>query len=358
MKQYRNIGQIVIFVLVLTLFVMVVHRFIIPVIVGSLVSLVFRPVYRWIMSRIGNRARIAAAISTLLVIIGVLLPLILIGSVVIKDVTNVARHINEVSAHANQHTGSILQSPFLGKIYDGIHSIYPLSPEEFDQRARSLLASAAAGGKDAVRTIAGSIPRAVTSLVFFLIAFYFGLVDGPRFVGFMEENSPFSVRETRQIIQIIHRICNAVVLGAFLAGIVQGIIMGLSYWILGIPKPVFFGALTALFGLIPLVGSAPCGIGGTIYLLAIGKPIKAIIMLAAFGLAGISDNIVKPLVLKGRTALHPFLGLISVLGGLKAFGVAGIFLGPVVMALTIVLLQLFHHRVKTLRERTTQAAAE
>jgi predicted PurR-regulated permease PerM len=100
------------------------------------------------------------------------------------------------------------------------------------------------------------------------------------------------------------------------------------------------------------------GIGGTIYLLSIGKPIKAIVMLGAFGLAGISDNIVKPLVLKGKTALHPFLGLISVLGGLKAFGVAGIFLGPVITALTIVLLQLFHHRVKTLRAEATKTSAD
>jgi predicted PurR-regulated permease PerM len=142
-------------------------------------------------------------------------------------------------------------------------------------------------------------------------------------------------------------ICNAVVLGAVLAGIVQGTIIGLAFWILGIPKPFLSGAMTAVFGLIPLVGSAPMGIGGTVYLFTTGQPIKAIVMLAAFGLAAVSDNVIKPLVLtKGKTALHPLLGLISVLGGLKAFGVAGIFLGPVITALTIVLLKLFHHRVK------------
>ena len=191
-----------------------------------------------------------------------------------------------------------------------------------------------------------------------MIALYFGLVDGPRLVIFIKENSPYTPRDTDVIFQTTAGICNAVVLGAFLAGLVQGTIIGLAYWILGIPKPLFFGALTALFGLIPLVGSAPTGLGGTLYLLATGKAVKAIVMLGAFGLAAISDNIVKPWVLKGRMSLHPFLGLLSVLGGIKAFGFAGIFLGPVITGLTITLLQLFHHSMKRSREKSAETSID
>jgi predicted PurR-regulated permease PerM len=78
-------------------------------------------------------------------------------------------------------------------------------------------------------------------------------------------------------------------------------------------------------------------------------------MFGAYSLAGISDNIVKPWVLKGRMSLHPFLGLLSVLGGLRIFGLAGIFLGPLITALTITLLQLFHHRIQIFREQSAES---
>jgi predicted PurR-regulated permease PerM len=336
MKRYRNIGQVVIFILVFSVFIYVVHQFIIPVIVGLLVSLVFRPIFLWLMNRLGNRQRLAAALSTFVIVFCVLFPLIMIGSHVVKDVANLARKVNEASSQANSESGKVMQIPLVTNIYDTINTVFPIPQDKFEQQARGTLARLSESGKNLVGSILGSVPRAVTSLIFFLIAFYFGLVDGPRLVTFIQENSPFSARETQQVFRITQSICNAVVLGAFLAGIVQGTITGLAYWILGIPKPVFFGALTALFGLIPLVGSAPMGVGGTIYLLTIGKPVKALIMLGFFGLAAISDNIVKPWVLKGKSSLHPFLGLLSVLGGLKAFGIEGIFLGPVITGNKIV----------------------
>jgi predicted PurR-regulated permease PerM len=98
--------------------------------------------------------------------------------------------------------------------------------------------------------------------------------------------------------------------------------------------------VTIISSFIPLMGSAPAGIAGTLYLLIKGKFVHAIIMAVFFLLASLSDNVVKPWVLKGKTELHPMLGLMSVLGGLTLFGAAGLFLGPIITALTITVIQL------------------
>jgi predicted PurR-regulated permease PerM len=339
MKQYRNIGQAIVFVLIFSVFLVLVHQFVIPVITGLLVSLVVRPVYNWICDRLGNRRRLSAAFSTILILLCVLCPLIILATSVVKDIAHFTKDVTNLSS-----------ASWLNQAYQGVNRIHPISREEFDERAHTYINNASESGKQILRNIAGSIPRKITAMIFFLIAFYFGLLDGPRLVSFIRDNSPFSARDTSKIFQTVVGICYAVVLGALLAGMVQGIILGSAYWILGIPKPLFFGVMTLIFGLIPLVGSGPAGLGGTIYLLIIGHPVKAIIMMGAFALAGISDNIVKPMVLKGKASLHPFLGLLSVLGGIKTFGIAGIFLGPLITALTILLLQLLHHRVKTMRE--------
>ena len=357
MKKYRNIGQIVAFIAIFATFVVVVHQFIIPVLFGLLVSLVFRPVYLWLVRQFGDRRRLAAGISTFLIFCLGLVPLILIGMYVINDVAGLAKIVSTTSTEVNKDARSVHQIEPLDKLYVGVNRIYPMPREKFQQQARIALERLSEAAKTLASGALATIPRAATSLVFFLIAFYFGLVDGPRLAKFIRDNSPFSSRDTDVIFQTTVGICNAVVLGAFLAGLVQGTIIGVAYWILGIPKPLFFGALTALFALIPLVGSAPTGLGGTVYLLVTGKFLKAIFMFAVFCLAAVSDNIIKPMVLKGRMSLHPFLGLLSVLGGIKAFGFAGIFLGPVITALTITLLQLFHHRVKNLRATTQPAAA-
>jgi predicted PurR-regulated permease PerM len=358
MKKYRNIGQIVFFVLVIAAFFAVVHQFVIPVIFGLLVSLVVRPVFDWLQTHFGTRRKLAAITATFLVFCCVLVPLILLGSYVVKDVLNVAKKVNDTSEQIESGTGTIHETPVLSELYQTVNKFYPMSKEQYEQQARSIMRNVGEWGKNLASRLVGSTARVATSVVFFMIALYFGFVDGPRLVKFIKENSPYAPRETDVIFRTTAGICKAVVLGAFLAGLIQGTIIGLAYWILGIPKPLFFGALTALFGLIPLVGSAPTGLGGTLYLLATGKTVKAIIMLAAFALAAISDNIVKPWVLKGKMSLHPFLGLLSVLGGIKAFGFAGIFLGPVITGLTITLLQLFHHSMKTFREQSAESPAD
>src|SRR5688500_150236 len=136
MKKYRSVGQIVAFIALFAAFVFVVHQFIIPVVFGLLVSLVFRPIYVWLLDRIGNRPRLTALASTLLVFCLVLIPLILITTYVVKDVANLAKVVNDASSGANQDPEKVEENPVISKLYGGINKIYPMSPAEFRERVR------------------------------------------------------------------------------------------------------------------------------------------------------------------------------------------------------------------------------
>lgn len=345
MKSYQKVGQFAVFGLVFILFLAVIHPFLIPIILGLLISLVYRPMYLWIIARVKGRKHLASSVSTLIVILCVLLPLVLIAIFVAKDVANLTKTIGSITESSNPTVQQVMKIPALANLYRAVNRVHPMTPEEFSNSVRSGMVQLSTAGKNVLRELATSIARKVIALVFFLIAFYFGLVDGASFAKFLKDNSPFSNRDTNQLFTVIHKICNAVVLGALLAGTVQGIIVGTAYWILGIPQPLLFGVLTGIFSFVPLVGCAPTCIGGILYLLAAGTPVKALFMLLVFLMAGVSDNIVKPWVLKDRTEIHPLLGLVSVLGGLRLFGFAGLFLGPVITALSVVLIQLLRHRV-------------
>jgi predicted PurR-regulated permease PerM len=340
MRMKRSVGQYIVFGIILALFIAVIHRFILPVVLGLLISLVFRPIYLLLVRKFGNRNHLAASVSTLLLVIGVLLPLILIGASVAEDIAHFVNSMAALSRDPDVKNGKILQIPVVSELHRKLNAIYPISEETFTRNVRSLAASGGKFGGTFLTGLAASIPRLLVAIVFFLVAFYFGLIDGPKFVDFLKANLPFTHKECDELFERTHKICKAVVLGALMAGLVQGAILGSAYWLLGIPRPFLAVVVTLISSFIPLMGSAPAGIAGTVYLLAKGRIGAAIVMLALFLLASVSDNIVKPWVLKGKTELHPMLGLLSVLGGLTVFGVAGLFLGPIITALTITFLQL------------------
>jgi predicted PurR-regulated permease PerM len=344
MKTYRSVGQLVLLGIVVVLFLFVVRRFIIPVTLGLIISLVFRPAYIWLSRRFRNRSHLAAAVSTFIVLICVLLPLVLLGIFVYKDASHLVKTLNQISE--SKDASSMLDIPVLSNVYGAINKVRPVSQEAFIERTKFFVLQIATSGTQFLTTLAASVPRKVLAVVFFLIAFYFGLTDGPRFASFLRANLPFSSTDTKTIFHNVEKISKAVVLGTLLAGIVQGTIIGLAYWIFGVPRPALFGFLTAIFSFVPLVGCAPTSIGGILYLLANGKIGGAIGMTAAFIIAGLSDNVVKPWVLKGKTELHPLLGLLSVLGGLLAFGASGLFYGPIITVLTITLIKIVPHRIK------------
>ncbi len=348
MKTYRTVGQLVILGIVLVLFLFVVRRFLIPVSLGLIISLVFRPAYVWLSRKSNNRSHLPAALSTFIVLICVLLPLILLGIFVYKDASHLVKTLNQVSE--SKDASGILDIPVLANVYGAINRVRPVSQDVFIERTKVFVLQIAQSGTKFLTELAASVPRKVLAVVFFLIAFYFGLVDGPRFVNFLRVNVPFSASDTKVIFNNVEKISKAVVLGTLLAGIVQGTIIGLAYWIFGIPRPALFGFLTAIFSFVPLVGCAPTSIGGILYLLANGRIGASIGMTIAFVIAGLSDNVVKPWVLKGKTELHPLLGLLSVLGGLMAFGASGLFFGPIIAVLTITLIQIVRHRLKETRE--------
>jgi predicted PurR-regulated permease PerM len=123
-----------------------------------------------------------------------------------------------------------------------------------------------------------------------------------------------------------------VVYGIVCAAFAQGTLAGLGYWAAGLPAPIFLGALTFLVGLVPFVVPFMWA-GASLYLFLTGKTVAAV-GLFIWGLTAVSwiDNIVRPLVISGSTRIPFLLVLFGVLGGLAAFGLVGLFIGPVILA--------------------------
>jgi predicted PurR-regulated permease PerM len=130
-----------------------------------------------------------------------------------------------------------------------------------------------------------------------------------------------------------HELVVATVGSTFAVAITQGALTGLTLGLLGFQSPVFWGVTTSFFSLLPLVGSGIVWGPAAVYLFVTGHVLKGIILVAVgVGVIAMADNVLRPLLLSGRTTMHGLLVFISLLGGMAAFGFIGLVIGPVAIA--------------------------
>jgi predicted PurR-regulated permease PerM len=143
------------------------------------------------------------------------------------------------------------------------------------------------------------------------------------------------------LIATISASIEANIYGVLAVSLAQGTLGAIGYAIAGLPSVIIWSVATALFSMIPLAGAASVWVTATIYLLVAGSWGKAIFM-AAWGAGVIStaDNVVRPLVLSGRVEIHTLLIFFSLLGGVRAFGLVGLFVGPIIVSVAIALLRI------------------
>jgi predicted PurR-regulated permease PerM len=183
----------------------------------------------------------------------------------------------------------------------------------------------------------------------FLIAFFFTLLslyylfkDGERLFDALKGILPIPPRERDLLIGRFRDMVNATIFGGLLIALIQGVLGGMAFWVLGIASPLLWGTAMALFSFIPLGGTALIWIPAALLLIIQGAVAKGIILLA-IGVFIISsvDNLLRPLVVGVQTHIHPLLLFFTVIGGLQAFGMIGIITGPLIASLCLTLIEIY-----------------
>ncbi len=183
----------------------------------------------------------------------------------------------------------------------------------------------------------GALGTAV-SFVLMLFVLFFVLRDGPAVAQQVVRMLPIEDRRRARLWQHLTDVTRAVFLGIGLTALVQGILVGIGFWIAGLPSPLVFGVVATLVALIPMVGSALIWVPGVLFLAARGEYGHAI-FLAVWGavVVGMVDNFLRPMLISGRADVPTLAVFVGVMGGLAAFGFIGLFLGPIVLGLLVAL---------------------
>jgi predicted PurR-regulated permease PerM len=185
------------------------------------------------------------------------------------------------------------------------------------------------------------VPAMIVQLLVVVLSTYFLLVDGPRLFRWVTSKIPLSRRIRLTLAESVQSATTSVVLASIAAAGSQAAVILVAFLVLRVPM-AFLGAVAAfIFGWIPTVGPTPIWLGAAVYLYLQGSTTRAVLMLCVGIAVGIIDNVVRPLVLRGRQEMHPFVSLLAILGGIALMGVPGVFLGPLLASLAISVLEIW-----------------
>jgi predicted PurR-regulated permease PerM len=302
------------------------------VLLGALLA----PFNARLCARLGGRQKLAASITTVGVVLLVLLPLIAIGGTVASQASQLVGRIDTNSLRtANLDLSSY---PILARPLQWLDATAGVSLSQIEAwvvtGAKRMLETVASSGGSVFLGAVGTI----VSFVLMLFVLFFVLRDGPKFGESVVRMLPIEPALRGKLRRHLIDVTRAVFMGIGLTALVQGVLLGIGFAIAGLPSPLVFGVLGALFALVPVVGTAVIWLPGTLWLVLQGEPGYALFM-AAWGIivVGSVDNFLRPILISGRVEVPTLAVFIGVMGGLSAFGFVGLFLGPIVLGLLVAL---------------------
>lgn len=307
-----------------------------PVFWAATLAVVFRGPYRRLRIALGGRGGLAAALTTLGVILLVLIPLGLIGVALVNEGMRLYTSV------ASGNTG-------LQEALTRAEAMLPVLSDRYGVDLTRIQQAISGQAMSAGQYLAGQVLTIGQSalglglLVFVMLyTLFFFLRDGERLIDILVLALPLGEARERRLLERFATVTRATIKGTLVVGLVQGAIGGILFAVLGLGAPIFWGVMMALLSLLPAIGTALVWGPAALYLLLTGSVVKGVILLVAGAvIIGTVDNLLRPILVGRDAAIPDYLVLLATLGGIALFGLTGVIVGPVVAALFLVVWQMF-----------------
>lgn len=313
-----------------------------PLTWALLLGALLAPLNERLSHRLGDRPRLASALTVAATVLLFMLPVGLIAGAVAAQSANLLNRLEKYMPQSGQQVSFDVESvPWLGETLAWIHGHTGLTLTQLQgwllEGSKKILQTLMSSGGSVLMGAVGTL----VSLLLTLFVLFFVLRDGPRFARNLVPMLPIEDTRRARLWQHLADVTRAVFMGIGITAIAQGTLVGIGFWIAGLPSPLVFGVIAALVALIPMVGAALVWAPAVIVLAVRGDYGHAI-FLAVWGsvVVGMADNVLRPLLISGRAEVPTLAVFIGVMGGLSAFGFIGLFIGPIVLGLLVALFRL------------------
>ncbi|MBI2144370.1 AI-2E family transporter [Candidatus Woesearchaeota archaeon] len=327
--------SVIFFVISLLLTVLIMSSLIKTVLAGLILSYVFYPIYKLVLSRLKSRT-VSGLLVTMLVLLLLTVPSVFV--------------INQLSTEV--FAGYIITKQYVEggskaiECEDGaLCKLLPHNLKEASPKVKAVLNDAIGKASTFVFNRLTQTLLSVTSIllhlfiVFFIM--YYMFKDGKELVDKVKNVLPLPKHRQDAFTSQFNKVVSAVVYGTVVVALVQGILGGVGFFLFGVPSPVIWGLVTFMAALVPFLGPfviwLPAALllmfsgyssgDGTVFLRGLGLFLYGMLLVSGI------DNVLKPSLISAKAKVHPALVLLGVIGGLNFFGIIGLIVGPVIMAM-------------------------
>jgi predicted PurR-regulated permease PerM len=282
---------------------------------------VFAPVHDWLGMRV--RPRVAAALVVALALFLIVVPGVSFAGLIVNQAQEIA--------------GGVIRNPLLGRLRELRLGGIDLGPRLADLGATVVgwVGSSAFG-------LVGTAARLALNLTISLFGLFYLLLKPDETWKAVQPYIPFSAKNTEKLRQRFRDVTAATIIGTGLTAAIQGTLVGLGFWLTGLPNAVFWGVVTMVFAILPVVGSGMVWGPGALALV-LGNHALAGVLLALAGvvIVGNVDYVIRPRVFSRWANIHPLITLIGALAGVPYFGILGLLIGPLALSYFFELIKMY-----------------
>jgi predicted PurR-regulated permease PerM len=327
-------------IVAVTLLTLVVYPIASALLFAGVLAGAFQPSVSRLAAKLGGRRALAAGLVTAAVALLVVLP-----------VSSLALVLGAEAIDAVEYVRTTLRSGEIAAFTKRLPAPLRVLAEAVDvpQNRREVQDLAEAQSGRAAAAFGGVILATSAFLVnvgLMLVALYFLLVDGADLVRWLADVAPIGRSRTYELLHEFRTVSEAVLFSSLATAGVQASVALVGFLLTGVPQPLFFALVTFIMAFVPVVGASSVSVGLALLLYLTGHPLQAL-ALAAWGvlLVGLADNLVKPLVMRGRMEVHAAVIFFALVGGIAAFGPAGLAAGPLIIAFFLAIVRMCHRDI-------------
>lgn len=333
--RFEDGGFLALVLLVTLAFVWLIAPFFGAILWGLVAAILFSPVSRWLETKLKGHRNLSAALTLLLILALVIIPAFLLGVSLVQEAA---------SLYEKFESGSISLAPVFTQIRAALPSwardlLDSTGLTDFNA-ARRMLASGVVTGLQSIASRALLFGQGALSFLaalgVMLYLTFFLLRDGEALGRHVKAAVPLRPDLRDALLNHFVIVIRATMKGTVVVGIVQGVVGGIIFSMLGIEGALLWGLLMGFFSLVPAVGTGIVWVPVAIYLLVTGSIWEGVVLTACgFFVIGLIDNLLRPILVGRDTRMPDFVVLIATLAGLDLFGLNGFIVGPMIAALFI-----------------------
>lgn len=321
------------------LFYRIIIPFFVPIAWAAVFAILFFPLYERLKVKLKSPGLTSVALCLMIVLL-IIGPVTYLFVALVDEAATAVTRVNELYKSGQLDNLLSFDLPWVDTFRQKLSNYFDLSKVNLDKIVLEAINNVSALLLNQTSWLVANGAKAAFYFVLMFFALYYFFKDGEKLVAKIKRLMPYEPMETDATFHRLREVIHATMQGGVVVALLQGVLGGILFAIMGISSPIFWGAIMAFLAIIPIVGASIVYIPAGLILIIGGLYVKGIIVIAVGTLIiSQTDQVVRPWLISGRAEMHPLLLFFSIMGGIMLFGLLGLVVGPLIAAVFVTVIK-------------------